>query len=108
MELRAQGWSISATGREVGVSRTWANNWTRGYKTYRRGEVIGFVSPLDPLAVRQVSARYLGQDERIVIADLRRAGLSVRRDRRQARQGALDGIAGVAPQWSARRYLPAI
>jgi alkylation response protein AidB-like acyl-CoA dehydrogenase len=33
---------------------------------------------LDRLAVREISARYLSQDERIEIADLRRAGVSVR------------------------------
>ena len=79
MELRAQGWSISAAGREVGVSRTAANNWARGYKTYRRGQLIGFVPALDRLAVRQISERYLSQDERIEIADRRRVGLSTRK-----------------------------
>jgi len=78
MELRARGWSIVAAGREVGVSRTSANNWARGYKTYRRGEVVGFVPALDRLAVRQISDRYLSEDERIDIADLRRVGRSVR------------------------------
>ena len=46
MELRARGWSVSAAGREVGVSRTSANNWARGCKTYRRGEAVGFVPAL--------------------------------------------------------------
>ena len=46
-------------------------NWSRGYKTYRNGSVVGFVAPLDRLAVRQISSRYLSQDERIEIADLR-------------------------------------
>ena len=78
MELRARGWSILAAGREVGVSRSSANNWARGYKTYRRGRVVGFVPALDRLAVRQISIRYLSQDERIEIADLCRAGLSIR------------------------------
>jgi IS30 family transposase len=78
MELRAKGWSISAAGREVGVSRSAANNWARGYKTYRRGKAVGFVPALDRLAVRQISPRYLSQDERIEIADLRRVGLSIR------------------------------
>ena len=78
MELRARGWSVLAAGREVGASRTSANNWARGYKTYRRGQMVGFVPALDRLAVRQINARYLCQDERIEIADLRRAGLSVR------------------------------
>ena len=79
MELRARGWSVSAAGREVGVSRTSANNWARGYKTYRRGEAVGFVPALDRLAVRQISNRYLSEEERIDIADLRRTGLSIRR-----------------------------
>ena len=78
MELRARGWSIRAAGREVGISRSSANNWARGHKTYRGGKVVGFVPALDRLAVRQISPRYLSQDERIEIADLRRAGLSIR------------------------------
>src|SRR5882757_9334556 len=78
MELRARGWSISAAAREVGVSRTSGMNWSRGYKTYRNGLVAGFVPALDRLAVREISARYLSQDERIEIADLRHAGVSVR------------------------------
>ena len=78
MELRARGWSVSASAREVGVSRTCGANWARGYKTYRNGVVVGFVAPLDRLAVRPISSRYLSQDERVEIADLRRAGLSMR------------------------------
>jgi len=53
-------------------------NWSRGYKTYRDGRVAGFVPALDRLAVREINVRYLSQDERIEIADLRRAGVSVR------------------------------
>lgn len=77
MQLRERGWSIAAAAREVGVSRSAANNWARGYKVYRKGRVVGFVS-LDRLAVREISARYLSQDQRIEIADLRHAGLSIR------------------------------
>jgi IS30 family transposase len=78
MELRARGWSIRAAAREVGVSRTAGNNWARGYKTYRNGIIVGSVPPLERLAVRQVSPRFLSQDERIEIADLRHAGMSIR------------------------------
>ncbi|MBX8686909.1 helix-turn-helix domain-containing protein, partial [Mycobacterium sp. 20091114027_K0903767] len=78
MELRARGWSVRAAAREVGVSRSAATNWTRGYKTYRNGVEVGFVPPLDRLAVRQISPRYLSQEERIEIADLRRSGLNMR------------------------------
>ena len=78
VELRERGWSVLAAARGVGVSRTTGANWSRGYKTYRRGQVTGFVPPLERLAVRDISARFLSQDERIEIADLRRAGMSVR------------------------------
>jgi IS30 family transposase len=67
-----------AAAREVGVSRSTGKNWSRGYKVYRNGEVTGFVPALDRLAVREVSARFLSQDERIEIADLRQAGLGIR------------------------------
>ena len=78
MEFRERGWSIRAAAREVGVARTTGANWARGCKTYRNGKVVGFVPPLERLAVRQVSPRFLSQDERIEIADLCQAGLSVR------------------------------
>jgi transposase, IS30 family len=60
MELRSRGWSIMAAAREAGVSRTAGHN------------------ALDRLAVREISGRFLSQDERIEIADLRHAGLSIR------------------------------
>jgi len=78
MQLRERGWSILAAARDVGVSRTTGNNWARGYKTYRKGAVVGFVAPLERLAVRTISARYLSQDERIEIADLHHAAVSIR------------------------------
>lgn len=78
VELRERGWSIAAAAREVGVSRSAGANWSRGYKTYRRGQVTGFVPPLERLAVREISARFLSQNERFEIADQRRAGMSMR------------------------------
>jgi IS30 family transposase len=78
MELRAQGWSIRGAAREVGISRSAAGNWTRGYTVYRDGQAVKFVEPLDRLEVRQISARYLSQQERIEIADLHHEGVGVR------------------------------
>ena len=78
MELRERGWSIRAAAREVGVSRSSGSNWARGYKTFRKGQEVGFVPALDRLLVRQISARFLSQDERIEIVDLRSAGVGVR------------------------------
>jgi transposase, IS30 family len=56
MELRGRGWSVLAAAREVGVSRTTANNWSRGYKTYRHGQVVGFVPAVERLAVGRIEA----------------------------------------------------
>lgn len=78
MELRARGWSIRAAAREVGVSRSAATNWTSGYKVFRNGVEVRFVPPLNRLEVREISPRFLSEDERIEIGDLRRAGLSMR------------------------------
>jgi IS30 family transposase len=78
VELGARGWSIRAAAREVGVSRSSGTSWSSGHKTDRNGVVVGFVPPLDPLAVRQISPRFLSPEERIEIADLRRSGLSMR------------------------------
>jgi transposase, IS30 family len=55
-----------------------ANNWARGYKTYQPGEAVGFVPALDRLTVRQISDRYLSEEDRIDIADLHRTGVSIR------------------------------
>lgn len=56
------------------MSNTAGHNWARGYRTYRGGEVVGFVPPLDRLVVREISARLLSQEERVEIADLRLRG----------------------------------
>ena len=60
------------------ASRTTGSNWSRGYKTYRRGVAVDFVAALDRLEVKQVSTRYWSLDERVRIADLRQRGRSIR------------------------------
>lgn len=44
-----------------------------------RGRFVGAVTPLDRPTVREISPRYLSQEERIEIADLHHAGVSVRK-----------------------------
>jgi transposase, IS30 family len=78
MELRERGLGIDAAAREVGVSRTAGRNWANGYRKYRAGQAAGFVPALDRLGVREISARFLSEDERVQIADLHHAGLSRR------------------------------
>lgn len=67
-----------AAAREVGVSRSVATNGTRGYTIYRNGVAVAFVPPLDRVAVRQISLRYISQGEHLAIADLRWSGPSRR------------------------------
>lgn len=62
------------------------------------GQVIRFVPALERLAVRQISLRFLSQDERIEIADLQQAGLGHPSDCSAARLGSINGLARAAPQ----------
>jgi transposase, IS30 family len=78
MELRERGLSIDAAAREVGASRTAGRNWANGYRTYRAGRAVGFVPALDRLDVREINPRFLSEDERIELADLHSAGMSMR------------------------------
>lgn len=72
-----KGWAAAADGREVGVSRTCAANWSRRYKVYRDGQVVKVVQRLDRLVAWAISPRPLSQDEQIQLAELRQQCLSV-------------------------------
>lgn len=78
VSLLSKGWTVAAARREVGVSRTTGNRWKNGYNLYRRGELVGRVAALDPVAERTISARFLSAEERVEIADRLRAGESIR------------------------------
>lgn len=78
-ELRARGWGLKAVAKEIGISHTTAKNWHRGNKRYKDGKVVGFTPPLDRLEVRPINVRFLSQDERILIGDMRREGMSLRK-----------------------------
>lgn len=104
--LRAQGMSIRRAGREVGVSRTTANNWDRGYWRYRGTKKVEWVPPLDRLEVKEVSPRYLSQDERLEIADLHRQGRSIRQIARQLGRAPSTISRELRRNTSARRSKP--
>ena len=59
------------------MSRTAGRNWANGYRTYRSGEVVGFVAALAG-EVREISSRFLSQDQRFEIGDRYRTGVSIR------------------------------
>lgn len=74
MELLAQGWPLAAAAREVGVVRTTAYIWRDGTTVRRKDGTVKVVPPLEPLALRPISPRFLSEDERIQIADLASKG----------------------------------
>jgi IS30 family transposase len=75
MELLAEGWSMSAAAREVGVSRSAANIWKNGTTVRRKDGTVKIVPPLEPLSVRVISPRFLSEEERVQIADLASRGV---------------------------------
>lgn len=78
MQLLARGWTVAAARRSVGVSGTTAANWKNGYNLKLRDGTHRRVAGLSPSIARPISARFLSEDERVQIADLRRDGATVR------------------------------
>lgn len=74
LELIADGWTVTAACREVGIGRTSAHNWRYGTKVRRPDGTFKVVPPLEPLALRSISSRFLSEHERVQIADLASRG----------------------------------
>lgn len=74
MDLLANGWSLLAACREVGVSRSAAQIWKNGTTVCRPNGTVRVVPPLEPSAVRPISPRFLSEEERIRIADMASRG----------------------------------
>lgn len=66
LELVVHGSSLAAACREVGVSRSTGNIWKNGTVVHRKDGTVKVVPPLEPLASRTISARFLSEQERIL------------------------------------------
>jgi IS30 family transposase len=77
LRLMAQGMNNSAACREVGINRRTGTRWRYG-RTATGAAGRSRIYPPITAPKRAVSARYLSEDERITIADERRAGRSIR------------------------------
>jgi IS30 family transposase len=78
LQLIAHGVNNSEACRLVGINRKTGNRWRYGRSVRNSvGEVLHY-PPVKVKDVRPRSPRYLSEDERIRIADLRAAGLTVR------------------------------
>lgn len=78
--LLAQGWSMSAAARQVGVNRKTAKRWRYGRPVRDRYGRTRHYPPVIAISStpRTYSPRYLSEDERFQLADLRRQGHSMR------------------------------
>ena len=79
--LLADGMSVQQASVEVGINTRTGRDWRRGVRKSRTARVY----PDRPVVVaadfgggRAISARYVSEDERVVISDLHRAGRGVR------------------------------
>ena len=76
LDLVAQGVSISEAARQVGINRRTGHKWRYGATRRLASGRIVTDKPADSSQNAPVSARYLSQDERIVIADRLRENAS--------------------------------
>lgn len=74
LELLAQGWTLRGACRELEIHRSTGQMWKNGTTVRRKDGTVKVVPPLEPLAVRVISPRFLSEDERVQIADLASRG----------------------------------
>ncbi len=74
VELMAKGWSMRAACQELGIGRSTGHIWKNGTVVRCKNGTVKVVPPLEPLAVRTISPRFLSEQERIQIADLASRG----------------------------------
>ncbi|MEV5070133.1 helix-turn-helix domain-containing protein, partial [Microbacterium sp. LMI12-1-1.1] len=73
--LLDEGWSVRGACKKLGISRSSGNRWKNGSFERQKDGTVKFVPPLELLAARTISPRFLSEAERIQIADLASRGL---------------------------------
>jgi transposase, IS30 family len=92
--LIAQGFSNPEASRIVGINRQTGKRWRHGRTiTARDGRRLHYPAVVTTGAVRrEISPRYLPEDERVQIADLRQAGAGVRAIAERLGRSARPGV----------------
>ncbi len=90
VQLIAQGVSNSEACRLVGINRKTGNRWRYGRKVRNSAGALVIYAPVKITEARPRSPRYLSEQERIQIADLLAARMSVRGNRGAAGACAVD------------------
>lgn len=78
MELIRQGMSSSEACRVLGVNRKTGSRWRNGRVAMQPDGTVRHYAPVVDVIVPTISPRFLSEDERVRIADLHRAGMSLR------------------------------
>ena len=78
VQLIAQGVTNSEACRLVGINRKTGNRWRYGRSVRNSAGALVIYGPVKITEAKPRSPRYLSEQERIEIADLRAAGMSVR------------------------------
>jgi IS30 family transposase len=77
--LLNDGVSLSEAARRVGVNRKTAKRWRNGRTIrYSDGRVVHYPPVINVSAAKSYSVRYLGEEERVRLGDLRREGHTMR------------------------------
>src|SRR3954471_10282820 len=79
LRLIAQGVSNSEACRLVGINRKTGNRWRYGRKARNSAGALVIYAPVKIAQAKPRSPRYLSEQERIQVADLQAARMSVRR-----------------------------
>lgn len=78
--LLNEGCSLSEAARQVGVNRKTAKRWRNGRRIrYPDGRVLHYPPVINVAPAKPYSTRYLQEEERLRLADLRREGHTIRR-----------------------------
>lgn len=78
-ELLSRGFSLSEAARTVGVNRRTAKRWRNGRSIkYSDGRVLKLLPVISAAHQKEYSPRYLSEDERLRLADLRREKRTMR------------------------------
>lgn len=75
VELLARDWTLRAACRELEIGRSTGQIWKNGTTVRKRDGAVKIVPPLEPLAVRVISPRFLSEEERVQIAHLASRGM---------------------------------
>jgi len=76
--LIAEGVPSARACRLVGVNPRTAKRWRNGRRLASGGRVLDLATVITTPPTKQYSPRYLSEDERVHLADLRREGRSIR------------------------------